>query len=72
MPNKEEPGVADLEEIVVENKDHDTSYLENNFVRSFTWKSVNVVVPDRETKKDKQILTNASGYVEAGNSSLPS
>ena len=66
MASKEEPGVVSLQEVVVVNQDHDTSYLQNNFVTSFTWKSVNVVVPDRETKKDKQILTNVSGDVEAG------
>jgi hypothetical protein len=44
----------------------DTSYLNNSVVKSLVWRDVDVVVPDRETKKSKQILTSVSGHVAAG------
>jgi hypothetical protein len=44
----------------------DTSYLNNSVVKTLEWRNVDVVVPDRETKKTKQILTSVSGHVAAG------
>ena len=52
-----------LHEVVVGHHAHDTSYLKNGIVKSLAWSGVNVIVPDRETKKPKQILTFVSGHV---------
>jgi hypothetical protein len=57
---------VELQEVVVDDHAHETSYLENSFVKSLAWSGVNVVVSDRETKKPKEILTNVSGHVIAG------
>jgi hypothetical protein len=57
---------VELQEVVVDDHAHETSYLENSFVKSLAWSGVNVVVSDRETKKPKEILTNVSGHVMAG------
>lgn len=67
--NKHPTGLA-LEEIVIDRGVHDTSYLENHVVNSLTWSDVDVTIPDRETKRPKKILTNASGNVNSGEFSL--
>lgn len=41
-------------------------YLINSSVKSFGWKDVNVSVKDRQTKLDKNILSDSSGMVKAG------
>jgi hypothetical protein len=56
----------ELQEVVIDEHAHETSYLENNFIKSLAWSGVNVVVSDRETKNQKKILTNVSGHVMAG------
>ena len=38
----------------------------NTTVHSLAWKDVTVTVKDRETKQQKTIIDNVSGYVEAG------
>ena len=46
-------------------KDSDTHLL-NEVVRHFSWQSVSVKVPDRDTKEEKTILSNISGNAKAG------
>jgi hypothetical protein len=58
--------LVELDEVVVCHHAHDTSYLENSIAKSLAWSGVNVIVPDRETKKPKQILTSVSGHVMSG------
>jgi hypothetical protein len=64
------PGAASeqitLTDIDVEQRGHDNSYLENQIVQSLSWKNVTVVVPDRETKQPKEILSAINGEVAAG------
>ncbi|KAN0098985.1 P-loop containing nucleoside triphosphate hydrolase protein [Hyaloscypha variabilis] len=55
-----------LTDIDVEQRGHDNSYLENQIVQSLSWKNVTVVVPDRETKQPKEILSAINGEVAAG------
>jgi hypothetical protein len=55
-----------LNEVDVEQRGHDNSYLENQIVQSLSWKDVTVVVPDRETKNPKEILSAINGEVAAG------
>ena len=55
-----------LGEVDIEQQSHDTSYLDNRIVKTFAWSDVTVVVPDRETKQQKQILSSVNGYVAAG------
>jgi len=50
----------------VEQRGHDNSYLENQIVQSLSWNNVTVVVPDRETKQPKVILSAINGEVAAG------
>jgi len=57
---------VELQEVVIDDCAHETSYLENNFIKSLAWSGVNVVISDRETKKPKEILANVSGHVMAG------
>jgi len=45
---------VELQEVVVDDHAHETSYLENNFVKSLAWSGVNVVVSDRETKNRRK------------------
>ena len=46
------------------------TYLLNDAVRLFSWQSVSVKVPDRDTKGEKTILSNVSGNAKAGTLSL--
>jgi ABC-type lipoprotein export system ATPase subunit len=62
-PTSESYGLKDED---VERQAHDRSYLDNSIVKTFSWTDVNVFVPDRDTKKPKQILTSVSGHVAAG------
>lgn len=41
-------------------------YLLNDAVHTFSWQSISVKVPDRDTKGEKTILCNVSGNVKAG------
>lgn len=50
----------------IEQQSHDTSYLDNRVVKTLAWSDVTVVVPDRETKQQKQILSAVNGHVAAG------
>jgi hypothetical protein len=40
--------------------------LANTIVSSFSWRSVNVTVKDKQSKKDKLILSNVNGKIKAG------
>lgn len=42
----------------------------NTTVRNISWSGVTVTVKDRVTKKQKTIVDNVEGFVEAGQSSL--
>lgn len=56
-----EPSYVDLE--------HNTlagAHLRNETVYNISWSGVTVTVKDRETKKQKAIVDNVEGYVEAG------
>jgi hypothetical protein len=55
-----------LNEVDVERQGHDNSYLENQIFQCLSWKDVTVVVPDRETKHPKEILSAINGEVAAG------
>ncbi|KAI9765233.1 MAG: hypothetical protein M1840_007725 [Geoglossum simile] len=56
----------ELKEADIERHAHDTSYLDNCVVKSLVWSGVNVAVRDRETQRQKKILTDVSGHVAAG------
>lgn len=47
------------------NELEDTSLL-NNTVHSFAWNGLIVTVKDRETKKARDLLCDASGYATQG------
>jgi DNA-binding transcriptional regulator LsrR (DeoR family) len=55
-----------LNEIDIEQRGQGSCYLENQIVQSLSWKDVVVVVPDRETKQPKEILSAINGEVVAG------
>lgn len=55
-----------LGEVDIEQQSHDTSYLDNRVVKTLAWSDVTVVVPDRDTKQQKKILSDVSGHVAAG------
>jgi hypothetical protein len=55
-----------LGEVDVEQQSRDTSYLDNRVVKTLAWSDVTVVVPDRETKLQRKILSAVSGHVAAG------
>lgn len=57
--------VGDVESARGSEKDSDIHLL-NDAVRTFTWQSISVKVPDRDTKGEKTILSNVSGNVKAG------
>ena len=40
--------------------------LANTIVSSFSWRSVNVTVRDKQSNTDKQILSNINGKIKAG------
>ena len=61
--------VGDVESARDIEKDSDTHLL-NDAVRHFSWQSVSVKVPDRDTKGEKTILSNISGNAKAGTLSL--
>lgn len=42
------------------------AHLANRTVSSYSWSNVTVTVKNRQTKSPKQILSNASGLVNAG------
>jgi len=42
------------------------AHLMNRTVRNFSFKGVTVTVKDRETKREKNIVDNVDGFVEAG------
>lgn len=44
----------------------DYAQLTNTNVRSFGWKDVTVTVKDRQTQQPKNLLTDVSGLVKAG------
>lgn len=44
------------------------AHLFNSTVKSLTWSGITVKVKDRETKKPRTIVENASGIVNAGKS----
>ena len=46
-------------------KDSDVHLL-NDAVHTFSWQSVSVKAPDRDTKGEKTILCNVRGNVKAG------
>ena len=50
----------------IEQQAHDASYLDNHVVKTLTWRDVTVIVPDRDTKQQKQILSAVNGHVAAG------
>lgn len=60
------PELTTLNDIDVEQRGHDNSYLENQNVQSLSWRGVTVVVSDRETKQPKEILSAINGEVAAG------
>jgi hypothetical protein len=66
MSSKTQLVTVGLEKVVIDFQADDASYLENNVINSLTWSGVNVVVPDRGTKKSNHILTNVNGHVMAG------
>ncbi len=41
-------------------------HLTNNAVQNFSWKNVTVTVKDRTSKQPLNILSDVSGFVEAG------
>lgn len=43
-----------------------SAHLDNDVVSSFSWANLNVVVTDRTTKTPLSILSEASGFVRAG------
>ena len=43
-----------------------SAHLQNEFVRSFAWREMNVTVKDRVTKDEKFILTDANGLMRGG------
>lgn len=59
-----------LKDVDVERQTHDTSYLHNGVVKSLAWSDASVTVPDRQTKKPRRILSDVSGHVAAGKTSL--
>lgn len=61
--------VGDVESARDTEKDSDI-YLLNGVVQTFSWQSISVKVPDRDTKGEKKILSNISGTVKAGMFSL--
>lgn len=44
----------------------DYAHLNNDTVQSYSWENVKVTVKDRETKQPKDILSNVTGFVQAG------
>ncbi|KAF2200293.1 ATP-binding cassette transporter-like protein [Delitschia confertaspora ATCC 74209] len=44
----------------------DYAHLTNTTIRSFGWQNVSVTVKDRQTKKPKLILSDATGIIQAG------
>jgi len=40
--------------------------LANTIVSSFSWKDIYVTVRDKQSNKDKHILSNANGKIKAG------
>ena len=57
--------VGDVESAKDIEKDSDIHLL-NDAVHTFSWQSISVKVPDRDTKGEKIILSNISGNVKAG------
>ena len=49
-------------------KDGDSHYahLTNTYVSSYSWENVTVTVKDRESERPKDILSNVSGSIQAG------
>jgi hypothetical protein len=60
------PELITINDIDIEERGHDNSYLKNRNVQSLSWRDVTVVVPDRETKQPKEILSKINGEVAAG------
>lgn len=55
---------VDVEETAVSD-----THLLNNFVNTFHWQDISVVVKDNKTGQPKPILDSVHGFVEAGRSS---
>lgn len=55
-----------LREVDIEQQSHDASHLDNRVVKNLAWTDVTVVVPDREMRQQKQILSAVNGHVAAG------
>lgn len=53
-------------DIDVEQCARDTLYLSNTIVQDLAWRDVTVSVYNKETKSQKKILTEVSGFVGAG------
>lgn len=52
--------------IDIEQKVLDDAHLLNTTIQNFTWENIHVSVKDKVTKRQKNILDNVSGKVEAG------
>ena len=57
-------------EVDVEKLARGDDILINNDVVDYSWSGITVTVEDRITKKPKEILSNISGHVKAGNAPL--
>lgn len=55
-----------LDEVDLEQRGNDNSYLENRIIEKLSWQDITVTVPDRETKLPNEILSTVSGHVAAG------
>ena len=41
-------------------------YLHNTTVKSFSWKSLNVTIYDKACGRDRPIISDVQGHVQAG------